>query len=35
VIKKDGAISGYRWGFNRKRQLLKREVELYAQDRLI
>lgn len=35
VIRKDGAISGYRWGFNRKRQLLKREAELYPQDKLI
>jgi AraC family transcriptional regulator, regulatory protein of adaptative response / methylated-DNA-[protein]-cysteine methyltransferase len=25
VIKKDGAISGYRWGFRRKRELLARE----------
>jgi AraC family transcriptional regulator of adaptative response/methylated-DNA-[protein]-cysteine methyltransferase len=25
VVKKDGSISGYRWGFNRKRALLKRE----------
>jgi AraC family transcriptional regulator of adaptative response/methylated-DNA-[protein]-cysteine methyltransferase len=25
VIKKDGAISGYRWGFRRKRDLLARE----------
>jgi AraC family transcriptional regulator, regulatory protein of adaptative response / methylated-DNA-[protein]-cysteine methyltransferase len=25
VIKKDGAISGYRWGFKRKRELLARE----------
>ncbi len=25
VIKKDGAISGYRWGFQRKRTLLARE----------
>jgi AraC family transcriptional regulator of adaptative response/methylated-DNA-[protein]-cysteine methyltransferase len=25
VIKKDGSISGYRWGFNRKRTLLARE----------
>jgi AraC family transcriptional regulator of adaptative response/methylated-DNA-[protein]-cysteine methyltransferase len=25
VIKKDGSISGYRWGFRRKRELLVRE----------
>src|SRR5262249_56558285 len=25
VIKKDGSISGYRWGLKRKRQLLDRE----------
>jgi AraC family transcriptional regulator of adaptative response/methylated-DNA-[protein]-cysteine methyltransferase len=25
VIKKDGSISGYRWGFQRKRELLARE----------
>ena len=25
VIKKDGSISGYRWGFQRKRELLTRE----------
>ena len=25
VIKKDGSISGYRWGFKRKRELLVRE----------
>lgn len=35
VIKKDGALSGYRWGFKRKRALLKREAELYPDDRLI
>lgn len=25
VVKKDGSLSGYRWGFNRKRALLTRE----------
>ena len=25
VIKKGGSISGYRWGFKRKRELLERE----------
>jgi AraC family transcriptional regulator of adaptative response/methylated-DNA-[protein]-cysteine methyltransferase len=25
VVKKDGSISGYRWGFRRKRELLSRE----------
>jgi AraC family transcriptional regulator of adaptative response/methylated-DNA-[protein]-cysteine methyltransferase len=25
VIKRDGSISGYRWGFKRKRELLRRE----------
>jgi AraC family transcriptional regulator, regulatory protein of adaptative response / methylated-DNA-[protein]-cysteine methyltransferase len=35
VIKKDGSLSGYRWGFKRKRALLKREAELYTGDRLI
>jgi AraC family transcriptional regulator of adaptative response/methylated-DNA-[protein]-cysteine methyltransferase len=28
VIKKDGSISGYRWGFKRKRDLLAREHRL-------
>ena len=28
VIKKDGSISGYRWGFKRKRELLARERHL-------
>jgi AraC family transcriptional regulator, regulatory protein of adaptative response / methylated-DNA-[protein]-cysteine methyltransferase len=32
VIKKDGSLSGYRWGFKRKRALLKREAELYPHD---
>lgn len=27
VIKKDGSISGYRWGFKRKRELLAREQQ--------
>jgi AraC family transcriptional regulator of adaptative response/methylated-DNA-[protein]-cysteine methyltransferase len=35
VIKKDGSLSGYRWGFKRKRALLKREAELYPHDKLI
>jgi AraC family transcriptional regulator of adaptative response/methylated-DNA-[protein]-cysteine methyltransferase len=30
VIKKDGSISGYRWGFKRKRELLARERRLGA-----
>lgn len=30
VIKKDGSISGYRWGFKRKRDLLAREHRLKA-----
>jgi AraC family transcriptional regulator, regulatory protein of adaptative response / methylated-DNA-[protein]-cysteine methyltransferase len=36
VIKKDGSISGYRWGFPRKRELLAREragIESARQDR--
>jgi AraC family transcriptional regulator of adaptative response/methylated-DNA-[protein]-cysteine methyltransferase len=36
VIKKDGSISGYRWGFRRKRELLAREgrgIESTRQDR--
>lgn len=28
VIKRDGSISGYRWGFSRKRELLAREQPL-------
>jgi AraC family transcriptional regulator of adaptative response/methylated-DNA-[protein]-cysteine methyltransferase len=27
VVKKDGAIAGYRWGFKRKRALIERERE--------
>jgi len=27
VVKKDGSISGYRWGFKRKRALIERERE--------
>jgi AraC family transcriptional regulator of adaptative response/methylated-DNA-[protein]-cysteine methyltransferase len=30
VIKKDGSISGYRWGFQRKRELLAREQRSMA-----
>jgi AraC family transcriptional regulator of adaptative response/methylated-DNA-[protein]-cysteine methyltransferase len=36
VVKKDGSISGYRWGFTRKRELLARErrgIESARQDR--
>jgi AraC family transcriptional regulator of adaptative response/methylated-DNA-[protein]-cysteine methyltransferase len=35
VIKKDGSLSGYRWGPKRKRALLKREAELYPREKLI
>jgi AraC family transcriptional regulator, regulatory protein of adaptative response / methylated-DNA-[protein]-cysteine methyltransferase len=28
VVKKDGSIAGYRWGFKRKRALLERERQL-------
>jgi AraC family transcriptional regulator of adaptative response/methylated-DNA-[protein]-cysteine methyltransferase len=28
VVKKDGSLSGYRWGFRRKRALLERERQL-------
>jgi AraC family transcriptional regulator of adaptative response/methylated-DNA-[protein]-cysteine methyltransferase len=30
VIKKDGSIFGYRWGFKRKRELLAREQRTWA-----
>jgi AraC family transcriptional regulator of adaptative response/methylated-DNA-[protein]-cysteine methyltransferase len=30
VVKKDGSISGYRWGFKRKRELLTREQRFRA-----
>ncbi len=30
VIKKDGSLSGYRWGFKRKRELLSREQSQQA-----
>ena len=33
VIKKDGSISGYRWGFTRKRELLAREQRSLAHKR--
>jgi AraC family transcriptional regulator of adaptative response/methylated-DNA-[protein]-cysteine methyltransferase len=35
VIKRDGTLSGYRWGFQRKRELLRREAEQYAPRALI
>jgi AraC family transcriptional regulator of adaptative response/methylated-DNA-[protein]-cysteine methyltransferase len=28
VVRRDGDISGYRWGVERKRELLKREADL-------
>lgn len=31
VVKKDGSISGYRWGFQRKRALIERERNAAAQ----
>lgn len=31
VVKKDGSISGYRWGFKRKRALIERERNAAAQ----
>ena len=34
VIKKDGSIAGYRWGFKRKRELLAREQRSGAADPL-
>jgi AraC family transcriptional regulator of adaptative response/methylated-DNA-[protein]-cysteine methyltransferase len=27
VVRRDGGISGYRWGVDRKRELLRREAE--------
>ncbi|ECG0041992.1 MGMT family protein, partial [Salmonella enterica] len=27
VVRRDGALSGYRWGVRRKAQLLKREAQ--------
>jgi AraC family transcriptional regulator of adaptative response/methylated-DNA-[protein]-cysteine methyltransferase len=30
VVKKDGSLSGYRWGFKRKRELLAREQKAMA-----
>jgi AraC family transcriptional regulator, regulatory protein of adaptative response / methylated-DNA-[protein]-cysteine methyltransferase len=30
VVKKDGALAGYRWGYKRKRALLAREQEAFA-----
>ncbi len=32
VVKKDGSLSGYRWGFSRKRALLSREQKAVAFD---
>jgi len=30
IVKKDGSLSGYRWGFRRKRTLIAREREAAA-----
>ncbi len=30
VVRKDGTLAGYRWGFKRKRALLERERSLFA-----
>ncbi len=31
VVKKDGSIAGYRWGFKRKRALIERERRVFSQ----
>ncbi len=31
VVRKDGALSGYRWGVDRKRELLKRETDFKSE----